>query len=45
MIKKPAPIPAKNCLLNHYSSPHLVHAHSEHDITRTPVTSQNYRWA
>jgi hypothetical protein len=29
MIKKPALIPHKNCLLCHHLSPHLVHAHSE----------------
>jgi len=29
MMKKPALIPRKTCLLNHHFSPHLVHAHLE----------------
>ena len=33
MIKKPALIPNKNCLLNHHFNPHLVHAHSEYNIS------------
>jgi len=40
IIKKPALNPHKNCLLNHHISSHMVHAHSENDIT--PATSQNY---
>jgi hypothetical protein len=33
MIKNPALISHKNCLLNHHFSLHLVHAHSEQHFT------------
>jgi hypothetical protein len=29
ILKKPAPIPRKSCILNHHFDPHLVHAHLE----------------
>jgi len=35
--QKPALKPHTNCLFNHLFSPHLVHAHSEHDIHERPI--------
>jgi hypothetical protein len=40
MIKKPALIPRKNCLLNHRIFPHLVHEHSKQGYFTSIVPNQ-----